>query len=172
MDQSPRYHAMNIAVLSAETVSWETFLRAHLDIMNDRFERSSDGSYAWAGRKTYIKELEELDIDVAKLLFGIVLRIENPSKNHYFGDVGRLGRALSETTDANKIEEIIFEMIGDNQLDDFNRVLMYFLFTHYNYYVSDKDKKNKNYDRLEHVVSEMPEYLANRIKVERIFDGE
>ena len=60
MDSRPREHAINIAMLSAETTHWEVFLRAHLDIMNDRFERVSDGSYAWAGRKTYIKELEEL----------------------------------------------------------------------------------------------------------------
>lgn len=60
-DMSPRVHAMNIALLSAETINWEIFLRSHLDIMNDNFERMSDGSYAWAGRKTYIKELEVLD---------------------------------------------------------------------------------------------------------------
>jgi len=45
MDSSPRYHAKDIAVLSAETSNWEIFLRAHLDIMNDFFARGSDGSY-------------------------------------------------------------------------------------------------------------------------------
>lgn len=46
-DSSPRDHAVNIALLSAETNNWSVFLKAHLDIMNDRFERVSDGSYAW-----------------------------------------------------------------------------------------------------------------------------
>jgi hypothetical protein len=45
-DASPRYHAQKIAVLAAETTNWEIFLRAHLNIMNDRFPRNSDGSYA------------------------------------------------------------------------------------------------------------------------------
>ena len=98
MDNSPRLHALNIARLSAETVNWETFLRAHLDIMNDRFERVSDGSYAQAGRQTYLRELEELDINVPDLLLGISLRIENASRNHYFGSLSRLGRALAAPT--------------------------------------------------------------------------
>ena len=50
MDNSPRIHALNIAKLSAETINWEVFLRAHLDIMKDKFERMSDGSYAFGGR--------------------------------------------------------------------------------------------------------------------------
>src|SRR5215211_5537198 len=42
-DSRPRKHAVNIALLSAETYNWQVFLKAHLDIMNDRFERMSDG---------------------------------------------------------------------------------------------------------------------------------
>ncbi|MDP2189176.1 MAG: hypothetical protein Q8J69_10895 [Sphingobacteriaceae bacterium] len=123
-DQSPRYHAMEIAVLSAESVNWEVFLRAHLDIMNDRFDRASDGSYAWAARKTYLAELEALDINVVDLMLGMSLRIENPSENHYFGSIGRLGRALSETAHAQAVEAKMLEMINDANLDDFNRLLI------------------------------------------------
>lgn len=53
MDESPRVHARNIAMLAAETHSWDIFLRAHLDIMNDRFERATDGSYAWGKANLY-----------------------------------------------------------------------------------------------------------------------
>jgi len=76
MDSSPRYHELSIAELAEETVNWEIFLRSHLDIMNDNFNRMSDGSYAWAGRKTYIKELEILYINVLDLVLGISIRIE------------------------------------------------------------------------------------------------
>ena len=75
MDSRPRDHAVNIALLSAETTNWEVFLRAHLDIMNDRFDRMTDGNYAWKQRQTYIGELEELNINVADLIFGINLYI-------------------------------------------------------------------------------------------------
>lgn len=166
MDNSPRVHAMNIAVLSAETINWEIFLRAHLDIMNDRFDRISDGSYAWAGRQTYIKELEELSINVSDLLLGISLRIENPSQNHYYGSIGRLGRALSETENSNEIESKMLEMIQNNQLDDYNRMIMYYLFLNYNHYIEDESKKKRNSDKLENAIQELPGYLVKRIKME------
>lgn len=166
MDNSPRVHAMNIAVLSAETVNWETFLRAHLDIMNDRFERVSDGSWAWAGRKTYIKELEELDINVPDLMLGITLRVENPGQNHYYGSINRLGRALAETRNAKEIEDKMLGMIKDNSLDDYNRMLIYFLFINYNYNIQDESRKKQNQENLKTAVSQMPQYLASRIKLE------
>ena len=164
MDNSPRVHAMNIAVLSAETVNWETFLRAHLDIMNDRFERASDGSYAWARRQTYIKELEELDINISDLLFGISFRLEDPSQNHYYGNIGRLGRALSESIYSSEIEASILEMIRDKHLDDYNRVIMYYLFRNYNYFIEDESRKKQNMENLIYAVQELPGYLARRIK--------
>ncbi len=103
-DQSPRYHAMEICQLAAETTKWDIFLRSHLDIMNDRFERVSDGSYAWAGRKTYLKELEALDIPAIDLLLGTCLRVDNVSEQHYRGAIGRVGRALADAEDKATLE--------------------------------------------------------------------
>lgn len=166
MDNSPRVHAKNIAMLSAETVNWEVFLRAHLDIMNDNFSRASDGSYAQARRKTYILELEELDINVADLLLGISLRIENPSRNHYYGNIGRLGRALSESKNAEEVKTRILTMIADNSLDDYNRLLMYYLFLNYNRYEQDDSQKTQNDKLLREAIKQMPEYLALRLEKE------
>lgn len=163
MDDRPRIHALNIAQLSAETTTWEVFLRAHLDIMNDRFERQSDGSYAWKQRKTYIKELEVLDINVLDLLLGISLRIENSSPNHYFGNIGRLGRALAETSKSAEIEAAMLQMISDNQLDRYNRVLMYYLFLNYNYNLENKQQQAKNAQKLTEAIKSMPIYLASQI---------
>ena len=103
-DQSPRIHAKKIALLAAETVNWETFLRAHLNIMNDNFARASDGSYAWAARQTYIRELEELEINVPDLLFGICLQTENynnnlKDENHKKENEGLLKLALNDFPD-------------------------------------------------------------------------
>ncbi len=163
-DQSPRFHALNIAKLSAETVNWEIFLRSHLDIMNDRFERATDGSYAWEGRKTYIKELEVLDINVLDLVLGISLRIENPSKNHYYGSIGRLGRALTETNKSTEIEDKMLEMISDNTLDDYNRILIYYLFLNYNYNLTKVEHRKKNAEKLKIAVNTLPNYIALKIK--------
>lgn len=166
MDESPRYHAMNIARLSAETVKWEIFLRAHLDIMNDRFERVSDGSAAWAGRKTYIKELEVLDINVPDLMMGIVLRPENVSNNHYLGSIGRIGRSLTESANAQEMEIRIMEMITDGALDDYNRALAYYLFKSYNYHQPDKAAQVRTSVSLEVALKTLPHYLTVNIDQE------
>ena len=162
MDRSPRYHALAIAELAGETASWEIFLRSHLDIMNDRFERVSDGSYAWAARETYIKELEELDINVPDLLLGISLRVENPSENHYFGSINRIGRSLAEARDRKDIETVILNMIKDDELDDYNRALLYWLFRNYNHNLTDEAEQAQNNQRLAQAVAFMPDYLAKR----------
>lgn len=146
MDSRPRTHAFNIAILAAETKNWEIFLRAHLNIMNDRFNRVSDGSWAWKSRNTYIKEIEDLGINVPDLLIGICLRFSNPNKNHYYANVGRIGRAFAESNYKNEIEEKIISSISDNNLDYFNRMILYYLFSSYNNYLSEdeKDRKDKN----------------------------
>lgn len=162
-DDSPRMHAQNIAIIAAETTSWDVFLRAHLNIMNDRFERASDGSYAQARRKTYIKELEELNINVLDLLLGISLRIENSSKNHYYGNIYRLGRALSETKDRNKIEVQMLKMIGDQKLDDYNRAVIYFLYRNYCYYLNNDDTKKID-KKMKKAIKLLPKYLSDSIE--------
>lgn len=163
MDQSPRYHAMNIALLSAETYNWSVFLKAHLDIMNDHFDRMTDGSYAWGQRETYIKELEVLNINVPDLIFGISLGINNPAINHYSGDIGRIGRALAETTNAAQIESEMLTTIADPKLDDYNRLLFYFLFSNYNYFLKDEAAKKVNAERLKEVVNALPKYYRDAI---------
>lgn len=162
-DSRPRIHAVNIALLSAETYNWSVFLKAHLDIMNDRFDRMSDGNYAWGRRKTYIKELEFLDINVLDLILGISLRIENPAKNHYYGSINRIGRALAEANNRDEIEEAILSAISDQELDDYNRLLFYFLFDNYNYYIEDEEVKIENYNRLVTATKTLPDFISERL---------
>ncbi len=159
MDDGPRIHAVNIALLSAETTNWEVFLRSHLDIMNDRFDRMTDASYAQGHRQTYIKELEDLDINVPELILGISLRVENPSPNHYYGSIGRLGRAISESKQKEAFEKEMLAMIADPELDDYNRVIAYFLYKSYlNYLYSGKDHTEKN-QKLKTAIAGLPGYL-------------
>lgn len=163
MDNSPRLHATNIALLSAETARWEIFLKAHLDIMNDRFERVSDGNYAWEGRKTYIRELEALNIDVNELIFGISFRISNPSSNHYFGAVDRIGRALSESKQRKILEERILHAIADTTLDEYNRMIFYYLFINYNHYLQVQSEQKENLQKLSLSVKSFSENIRNTI---------
>jgi hypothetical protein len=157
-DQSPRFHAMNICKLAAETTQWDIFLRSHLDIMNDRFERQSDGSYAWAERKTYLKELEALDIPAVDLLIGTSLRVSNVSDNHYWSSIGRTGRALSDASDKDAMEDRLVTMISDNKLDAFNRLLMAYLFSNYLHHLDDENRRNSSRIKLGNAVQTMPSY--------------
>lgn len=166
-DDSPRIHAMNIAKLSADVNKWEVFLKAHLDIMNDRFDRMSDGSYAWGRRQTYIRELEELNINVTDLLFGTVFRINNPAKHHYFASISRVGRALSETKNRKEVEDGMYAIITDTTVDDYNRTLFYYLYRNYNYYLEDEKLKEGNKKKLAEAKETLPAYLKNSIKEEK-----
>lgn len=158
-DNSPRVHAMQIAQLAAESRQWDIFLRSHLDIMNDRMDRMSDGSYAYDARLTYLKELEALQIDVPELMYGISLRTENPSRNHYFGTIWRVGRALSESSIAPEIKRELLEIVADDSLDDFNRLLMYYLYANMIYY-ADPGKDKKEYEAAEgQGLKLLPEYM-------------
>ena len=162
-DSRPREHAIHIALLSAETYNWEVFLKSHLDIMNDRFDRMSDGSYAWGQRNTYIKELEELNINVPDLILGISFRLENPASNHYFGSIGRVGRALSETKNRSEIEQAMLSIISDNELDTYNRLLFYFLFRNYNNNIKDETVKKANNDTLAIATKTLPDSINKRL---------
>lgn len=159
MDQAPRFHAMNICKLSAETAKWDIFLRSHLDIMNDRFDRVSDGSYAWAGRKTYLKELEQLNINAEDLLLGTCLRVRNAGSHHYRGSIGRIGRALADISDKTELENRLLQIMEDKELDIFNRMLIVYLFDNYSYNLEDETRKQANQEKLEKVMEEMPEFI-------------
>jgi hypothetical protein len=159
VDEAPRKHALAIAELAGETAEWQIFLRAHLDIMNDNFQRVSDGSYAWADRNTYIKELEVIDLNLQDLLIGICLRATNVSDNHYYGSIDRIGRSLSESRDYTVIKQRLIEMIKDDTLDDFNRLMMYYVLENRIYYLTDVEVKRSELRELELVALSMPEHI-------------
>lgn len=100
------------------------------------------------------------------LLSGISLRIENPGEHHYYGNISRLGRALSESHYREDVESKILDMIRDEKSDDYNRVLMYYLYLNYNYYLKDKGMQKKNIETLQSAVNTLPIYLASKIKFE------
>ena len=124
--------------------------------MNDRFERVSDGSYAWAGRGTYVKELEELDINAIDLLIGTCLRAGNVNSNHYLGDIGRIGRALAETSHPSVLENRLLLMIRDEDLDLFNRLMIAYVFANYNYHLEDDERKKNNEGNFKNAVASLP----------------
>jgi hypothetical protein len=164
MDDRPRRHARDIAMLSAETHNWDIFLRAHLDIMNDRFDRMSDGSYAYGRRETYLKELEELGLNVTDLMIGLSLRSSSVADGHYNGTVWRLGRALTESKDKEIFETRVHQMLKDQQLDEFNRGLLFILYASYLNHLPTEQDREKRMQYLRTNIADYPAILHDGIK--------
>jgi hypothetical protein len=162
-DSRPREHARDIAILAAQAHSWDIFLRAHLDIMNDRFERASDGSYAWDERKTYLKELEELNLNIVDLMLGLTLRAQNVAGNHYYGTIWRMGRALTESKEKALFEEKAMAMMKDDSLDEFNRGLIFLLYKTYISYLDEKESAQKR-KSLKETISSFPLFIQHSIQ--------
>jgi len=59
-------------------------------------------------------------------------------------------------------------MIEDEKLDDYNRVLTYFLYKNCNYYTKSKTEKKINNAKLMNSVKKLPKYLADHIKIESV----
>lgn len=163
-DQAPRIQALEIARLSAETHCWDIFLRAHLDIMNDRFERMSDGSYAYGGRKTYLKELEELDLNIVDLMLGLSLRAKDLSANHYYGTVWRIGWALTESKERGRFEQQVLLMMKDQRLDEFNRGLLFLLYSVYLQSLDNVEEANRKIAQLKKDKSQFEGFLQQAIE--------
>lgn len=163
-DQSPRIHALAIAKLAAETHSWDIFLRSHLNIMNDRFERNSDGSYAWGQRKTYIKELEALNINVIDMMLGLSLRSVSTPVNHYNGTVWRIGKALTESGDRLLFENRVKAMMKDEMLDEFNRSLLFLLYQTYLNFLEDKNEKKLKIGEMKTTLTAYPLFIQKAIE--------
>ena len=157
-----RLHALDIATLAAESVNWDIFLRAHLDILNDRFDRASDGSYAQAGRQTYVMELEELEIAVPDLLLGTLLRAENTSAGHYVASANRTGRAITEAKEAEAIAARLLAMIADPELDLYNRAVLYYAYLNYNGHLEDEALQARNEKALEEAMASIAKELRGK----------
>lgn len=166
-DSSPREHAVAIASVAAHAVEWEVFLRAHLDVLNDKFERMSDGSYAFGSRQTYLKELEALNINSSDLLLGIMLRVEHPAPHHYWGNVGRLGRALVESKHKTATLEQLLSMIKDTQLDNYNRRIAANLYFSYLYHLPQKAPSwKRDIQAAKEAIQHLPSYLKKGLTFE------
>jgi len=100
-------------------------------------------------------------------LLGISLRIENPVEKHYYGSVGRLGRALAETKNRPQLEDQLLTVIKDNELDAYNRVLMHYLYLNYIYYLPGKEARLASLARLEEADKTLPDYVRSRIHIKK-----
>lgn len=159
-DRAPIEHAYDIAVLASQLHQWPVFIKSHLNIMNDRFDRNSDGSYAQAGRKTYLRELEVLDVPAQQLLLGSIFRATEISDKHYYGNLGRIGRAFTESAKAAEFEKQVKTMIKDKNLDPFNQCLFSMVYYSYCNWQPDVNKRETKLADFKKEAAAYPAYIS------------
>ena len=162
-DGRPREHASNIAVLASRAHQWPVFIRAHLDIMNDYFSRNSDGNYAQAGRSTYLRELELLDIPARQLLFGSIFRADSMPAGHYYGNLGRIGRAFTESAYTADFEKQVKAFMKDKNLDPINQCLFSMLYLSYINWQQDVNVRQEKLTTLKADADTYPAYIKAAI---------
>ncbi|SFO76324.1 hypothetical protein SAMN05428949_6538 [Chitinophaga sp. YR627] len=163
MDNAPSLHTRDIAKLAAQTHQWPVFIRSHLDIMNDRFQRNSDASYGKVIRGTHFPELELLDIPVQQLLLGTVFWASDLAEGHYWGNIGRLGRAFTESAHAADFEKQVLKCMQDDSLDPINRCLFFMLYTSYCFELKDTAASSEKIAALKADAAAYPEYISRTI---------
>lgn len=137
-------HAKQILQLAAETANWSIFIDKHLYVLNDNFEPECSHVNKGEFKRTYLRELEEIGVNVIDLLLGSSLRTSNPAKNHPYLNARTVSRALSEIKNKDEAENKLLSMIQDQELDDFNRMIVCLLFKNYNCLLKDSQRQEAN----------------------------
>lgn len=106
-----------------------------------------------------MKELEALDIPAIDLLIGTCLRVENVSENHYWGAIGRVGRALADAEDKAKLEQRLLAMVQDEKLDPYNRLLFAYLFNNYAHNLDEESHAAACLKELDKAVNTLPDFV-------------
>ncbi len=139
------------------------FLRAHLALAID-----PSGQYpgltrpVW--RKTFLRELETLNIDVDDILLGNELT--SPWPDQRFDRARLLGKALAtEGGDRLRLEGKVLKLITDAGLDDYHRLAMHYLFLNYERFLPADDRRGEALERLKKADETLPGYLSATVKV-------
>lgn len=93
------------------------------------------------------------------LLIGTCLHSISVSSGHYYGSIGRVGRALADASNKDEVELLLLTMIFDDKLDHFNRLLKAYVFRNYIENLGDTERQVLSRHKLEEAVKAMPTVL-------------
>lgn len=155
-------HVLQIARLAAATTNWPVFVRSHFTLMNNKFFASRYMDSIEQQRTGFIA-LDVLGLRVYDLYLGTYLKTSCQNPNRYSSNNKVIGNIISRHLDKTYIESNLLQLISDNQLDDYNRLLGYQLFKEYNNSIPDKPYRLVNEQRLNTAVTTLPLYLSKQI---------
>ena len=165
-DNGPIVQQKRIAALAARTQNWEVFIKSFLNVMNDNVSRNVNSNIASNARKTYIEELDKLDLDIDKILLGSNIRIEDTIRKHYFSDGSKIAKAYAKLNSDKQeyFENTVFEIIRDKKIDAFNKLHFYNTFKNYQYFLKDSIKKIEIEKSIEKLILLLPGVIKSRIE--------
>lgn len=165
-DNGPIEQQKRMARLAAKIPDWGVFIKSFLNVMNDNVSRVANSNIASEGRKTYIEELQKLDLDVKTLLLGSNMRIADTLNEHYFSDGSKVAKAFSVLEEADKdfFEATVEGLIQDERLDPFNKLHFYNTLINYHYFLEDSSRKQEVAQKLEKLTMFMPSPLKSRFE--------
>lgn len=137
MDETPVRQLAYIGKLAAAAADWDLFMKAHLNIMNDRFHASIRSSYGEASRQTFVADLEAIGVSLADLFVGTLLQVSDSREGHYQSSPMRMGRAVSELYGPEEVISLLSAAASDPRLDINNRLQMYYTLRAYEDYTKD-----------------------------------
>jgi hypothetical protein len=153
-------HVFDITQLAAETANWPVFIRAHLDLMDNNL-LYPHSNYGKGSGYPLTKELEMIGINMYDLLLAISLNIGKATPDHYKANLAFLGRAFAKSKDRDRLEQALLSMIADNELDDFNRIRMHYLYLNYLHY--NQDGLAAKVEKLTEIDKKLPYHIYSRL---------
>lgn len=126
--------------------SFSGLMKRHLHVIN---------GLGLVAKRPYIRELDAIGVEVDHLLLGSVFRLEKVRKGHFFSHVARIGKALQKSQYQFEALIKMQEFLADESLDDYNRILCFFL---YYYTISQKDEQIKKV-HMNQIATLLPRYL-------------
>jgi len=165
-DNGPIIQQKRIATLASKTQNWNVFIKSFLNIMNDNVSRNANSNIASNARKTYIKELAKLDIDIDKILLGSNVRIDDTIRTHYFSDGSKIAKAYANLSSDKQeyFKNTVFEIIKDKEVDAFNKLHFYNTLKNYQYFVKDSIEKIQLEKDIENLIPFLSKEIKSRIE--------
>lgn len=164
-DNGPLMQQKRMAALAADIPNWNVFIQSFMNVLNDNVSRIANNNIASNARKTYIEELQLLDIDLRKLLLGTNMRISDTARTHYFSNGSKVGKAFAQL---NKEQQTSFEneligLIKDKGVDTFNKLHFYNTYRNYQYFLSDSVHKIAVEKKIDTLIGYLPYSIGSRL---------
>lgn len=124
-------HNYRIAAMAAEIGDFKVFLRGHLEIMDKGLSKCEDDEEIKDSGE-YLKVLNDLGLEPSRLLLGAYLNIDVLPEEAFQSTTSSTAAWLFDaSTNKEKTADTILAMIADPALDDFNRLLMSYIYGFY-----------------------------------------